>query len=70
MFAFNRNNDKSRDEIILIGFKVRPKGRAGYNSPTIPEREIFTSTCVRMTQENLLVWVIGETGKWKKEQLI
>lgn len=26
MFAFNKNSDKLREEIILIGFQVRPKG--------------------------------------------
>lgn len=41
MFAFSRNNDKLREEIILIGFQVRPKGRTGYNSSNIQNLEVF-----------------------------
>lgn len=61
IFAFNRNSDKLREEIIRIGFQVRPKGRTEYNSPNIPKHEIFTSKYAKMTHENLLVLVQGQT---------
>lgn len=41
MFAFNRGSDKLREEIILFGFQVRPKGRTEHNSPNIQKHEIF-----------------------------
>lgn len=50
-----------REEIILIGFQVRPKGRTGYNSPNIQKHEIFTSIYAKMIHENLPVLVSGKT---------
>lgn len=52
MFAFNRNNDKLREELILIGFQVRPKGRTGYNSSNIQNHEVFTSKYAKLIHEN------------------
>lgn len=60
MYAFNRNNDKLREEIILIGFQVRPKGRTGQNSPNIQKHKIFTFIYANMINENVLVLVLGK----------
>lgn len=69
MFAFNRNNDKFREEMILIGFQVRPKGRTGYNSSNIQNHEVFTSKYAKLIHENLPFQVLDKTRKVKKEQL-
>lgn len=54
MFAFNRSSDKLREEIILFGFQVRPKGRTEHNSPKYPKTwDFFTSKYAKMTSENL-----------------
>lgn len=67
MFAFNKNNDKMREEMILIGFQVRPKGRTGYNSSNIQNHEVFTSKYAKVIHENLPVWVLNKTRKVSKE---
>lgn len=47
MFAFNRNNDKLREEVILIG-------RMGYNSSNIQNHEVFTSKYAKMIMKTFL----------------
>lgn len=61
MCAFNRKSDKLREEVILIGFQVTPRGRTEYSSPNIQKYVIFTPGYTKMTPENLLVLLLNQT---------
>lgn len=54
MFAFSRNNGKLREEIILIGFQVRPKGRTGYNSSNIQNLEFLHPNMQKWSMKTFL----------------
>lgn len=57
MFAFNKNSDKLREEIILIGFQVRPKG---IEFSPYPKTGDFYIQIHKMTRESLLVLVLSQ----------